>query len=111
MCSHSYSAPKPKALPPPPPPANEGAMAPVINEGYGVSQKLVDLRNSNSLIVPFTPTPPPVDGRSVDDIHREHQLLLDNTTINSDNFNTLGLGDRRAVAAAGAARNRQAQRK
>ena len=74
MCSKSYSAPKPKPLPPPPPPGNEMATGPVIDEGYGVQQKLIDLRNTNSLIVPYKPIkgpkPPPkplITPRNVND--------------------------------------------
>jgi len=54
MCSgKSYHAPAPKPLPDAPRLAEAGQAAPVIDDGFGLTQKLADLRNSNPLLIPF----------------------------------------------------------
>ncbi len=52
MCGgKSYRAPAPQPLPKPPPLPKTPQAAPIIDEGFGVDQKLQDIRNSNPLLV------------------------------------------------------------
>ncbi len=97
MCTggKSYKAPKPQPLPPPPPAIEGGAGAVLVNEGYGLGNKLKDLSSVHSLVTPFKPVANPrpnVTPEQIIQYRLEHISTLDPM---SDEFKALSPDDQK----------------
>jgi hypothetical protein len=74
-----------------------GAGAVLINEGYGLQQKLTDLQAVHGLVVPFKPVPKPKPTLTPEQIAERRLTYINTLTTDSPGFNNLSDSEREQV--------------